>query len=68
MTQDMKLFHGNIEFSCGCSATICFAATPKKKMVIYFHNLYAPPPTWVALETTVQNGIAVLQRRSHVCA
>jgi hypothetical protein len=40
------------------SATICFAATPKKQMVVYFYNMYADNPTWVSLETTVQNGIA----------
>jgi hypothetical protein len=40
------------------SATICFAAAPGQKMVIYFYSLYAPKPSWVALKTHVQNGIA----------
>lgn len=40
------------------SATICFAAIPQQQTVVYFHNTYAPNPTWVALETTVQNGVA----------
>jgi hypothetical protein len=40
------------------SATVCFAATPQQQTVVYFHNTYSSNPTWVALETTVQNGIA----------
>ena len=40
------------------SATICFAAIPQQQTVVYFHNTYALNPTWVALETTIQNGIA----------
>jgi hypothetical protein len=40
------------------SATICFAAPPNKQMTVFFYNLYAPKPTWVQLETTVQDGIA----------
>jgi hypothetical protein len=40
------------------SATICFAAIPQQQTVVYFHNLYDANPTWVPLETTVENGIA----------
>lgn len=40
------------------SATICFAATPEKQMVLYFYNVYAEPATWTAANTTVENGIA----------
>jgi hypothetical protein len=40
------------------TATICFAATPQKPMTIYFNDIYSAYPTWVALETTIQNGIA----------
>jgi hypothetical protein len=38
------------------SATICFAALPKKQMAVYFHNTYDPDPEWVPLETTVESG------------
>ena len=38
------------------SALICFAATPKKQMTIYFYNIYASDPQWAPLETTVQDG------------
>jgi hypothetical protein len=40
------------------SATICFAAIPQQQTVVYFYNMYATNPTWVTLETTVENGIA----------
>lgn len=40
------------------SATICFAAMPKKQMVVYFYDIYSDNPTWVLLETTIQNGTA----------
>jgi len=42
------------------SWTICFAARPKKTMTIYYYldNLETFIPTWVPLETTVENGIA----------
>lgn len=40
------------------NSTICFAAIPKEKMVVYYYDVYGPSPMWVALETTVANGIA----------
>lgn len=40
------------------NTTICFAATPRKSITVYFYDKYAPHPKWVALETTVQAGKA----------
>ncbi len=40
------------------SAKICFAATPKKEMTLYFYDVYAATPIWTALETKVEKGIA----------
>jgi hypothetical protein len=40
------------------STTICFAAGPNQEMTVYFYNLYSGNPTWTALETTVEAGIA----------
>lgn len=40
------------------TTTICFAAIPKERMVIYYFDIYAANPQWAALPTTVQNGIA----------
>jgi hypothetical protein len=40
------------------SATICFAAIPKKEMKLYFYDVYSNQPTWSPLTTTVEDGIA----------
>lgn len=40
------------------NTTICFAATPKKEMTIYFYDIYAPNPAWVPVQTTLQDGTA----------
>lgn len=40
------------------STRICFAALPPKEMAVYFHNTFDTDPEWVALETTVEAGIA----------
>jgi hypothetical protein len=40
------------------TATICFAAVPGQQTTLYFYDLYSPNPTWVALTTTVKDGIA----------
>ncbi len=40
------------------SATICFAGVADKVMTLYFYNLYAVTPAWVALPTTNEDGIA----------
>ena len=40
------------------SSTICFAATPKKEMKLHFYNIYTHKPSWSALATTVNDGIA----------
>jgi hypothetical protein len=40
------------------SATICFAAIPKKEMKLYFYDVYSDQPTWSPLTTTVEDGIA----------
>lgn len=44
--------------------TICFAALPNKKMVVYFYNSLAATPVWAMLETTVENGIACANANS----
>jgi hypothetical protein len=47
--------------SASGNATICFAASPNKQMTVYFYNLYAANPGWVALETKVEAGKACAQ-------
>jgi hypothetical protein len=44
--------------SAAGSATICFAATPKKMMTLYFYDIYSAHPKWTSLETTVRDGKA----------
>ena len=44
--------------SAAGSTLICFAATPKKEMTVYFYNLYASDAQWTALETSTQDGTA----------
>jgi hypothetical protein len=40
------------------NTTICFAATPRKQVTVYFYDIYSPHPKWIPLETTVQDGSA----------
>jgi hypothetical protein len=40
------------------STTICFAATPGKRMTLYFYSVYSSKPGWVLLETTTASGKA----------
>jgi hypothetical protein len=45
---------------------VCYAVPPGKQAKIYFLDFYGKhkgKPTWVALDTTVENGMAVRPRK-----